>query len=221
MFFRPPPPPPEFDVVARSLAIIKSDPLTVSDVYIVPLSLAWFAGFCALDLFIFLLLQRALSSSSWETRVKIREALISCAHDLITFPSVYILLGAVTNVDDGPGGLLGVGPLAYIPMKYIDYVGSVFVGFLLWDFAHYAMHRETYARSIIENLVHHTAFILIIYLNRDTVIMHAWRARTLHAFSAHPYFFPPHSCGAIMPSRSCSWASGRPYCSTYGSSIGC
>ena len=216
-FFRPPPPPPEFDVVARSLAIIKSDPLTVSDVYIVPLSLAWFAGFCALDLFIFLLLQRALSSSSWETRVKIREALISCAHDLITFPSVYILLGAVTNVDDGPGGLLGVGPLAYIPMKYIDYVGSVFVGFLLWDFAHYAMHRETYARSIIENLVHHTAFILIIYLNRDTVIMHSRRCMPY----AHPYFFPPHSCGAIMPSRSCSWASGRPYCSTYGSSIGC
>ena len=101
MLFRPPPPPPEFDVVARSLAIIKSDPLTVSDVYIVPLSLAWFAGFCA-STFSSSFCCSALSSSSWETRVKIREALISCAHDLITFPSVYILLGAVTNVDDGP-----------------------------------------------------------------------------------------------------------------------
>ena len=86
-------------------------------------------------------------------------------------------------------------------MKYIDYVGSVFVGFLLWDFAHYAMHRETYARSIIENLVHHTAFILIIYLNRDTVIIHAWRTRCMPYCS--PILFCPRSCGAIMPSRSC------------------
>ena len=132
-----------FDVVAASQQLLSRNPDIISIRLDVPHLVSWWLGcFSVIDGLTYLGLRVALPKDTvWEAKVKIREALVSCVHDLITVQLVYKLLRAISHAEDGPGGLLGIGPLAHIPMALIDQAGCLFIGFLLWDSFHYLIHR--------------------------------------------------------------------------------
>jgi hypothetical protein len=163
------------DAEDRAAVLLESnrvlqDPEATRHLDVLQLSAAFCGAFAVADVLTFVVLRRVLpAGTSWEAQVKIREALVSSLHDLTTIPLVYILLSAISHRNVGPGGLLNIGPIAYIPMEQIDRAGSVLVGFLMWDCAHYLMHARTYAKALVENLVHHVAFLAMAYLNRDSL----------------------------------------------------
>lgn len=135
---------------------------------------AWLIGFFLIEGLLWLALPRLLprNATSREASVKIREAMVSSVHDLISIPFVFILMGHISHAcDDGdsPAGLLGFGPLAFVPMRHIDHAGSVLVGFLLWNSIHYLWHSDVHASGLVSNLVHHTAFLAMLALNADTL----------------------------------------------------
>ena len=143
--FKTAPAAPVFDVVATSRALLATPDISAR-LQMPQLVAAWLGVFFAVDGMFFLLLRSALpSGAAWETRVKIRNALVSSVHDLITIPLVCMLLAGVSHMADGPGGLLGIGPLAHIPMALIDRAGTVFIGFLLWDCVHTLTHSAPHS----------------------------------------------------------------------------
>lgn len=158
-----------FEVLSTSRKMLEKYPEITERLDVPSHIAAWLAFFFALDGLCLVMLPRLLPAADWETKVKIREALVSSAHDLLTVPFVFSLLAAVSHTEEGPGGFLGIGPLAHIPMADIDRVGGCFAAFLLWDSAHTLMHSVTYAKAMVENLVHHAAFLSMLLLNRNTL----------------------------------------------------
>ena len=140
---------------------------TFSPLYILSATLF----FAAIDFFLFLLLRSSIlpRETPWDARVKIREALVSTVHNVMTVPLVFWMLAQLDHTELGPGGALGVGPLAHLPMFAIDVAASVFAGFLLWDSAHYLAHPTTYAKALGEMVLHHSAFLAMLYLNRNSL----------------------------------------------------
>ena len=130
---------------------------------------ASFIGFFLLELVLWLALPQVLPrNASREARVKIREAMVSSVHDLISVPIVFGLLHHISHSCDSPAGILGIGPLAFVPARHIDSAGSVLAGFLLWNSIHYIWHCDVHANGLVSNLVHHAAFLAMIALNADT-----------------------------------------------------
>jgi len=159
-----------YDVLREAEVLLAGDPSITTRINVPQQISLWFGLFFAIDGLSFLLLARVMTSGTpWGSRVKIRASIVSLAHDLLTIPLVHMLLAAVSHKASGPGGLLGIGPLTHIPMALIDRAGCVFIGFLLWDCVHTVTHSRTYAKSIVENLTHHVAFLVMIWLNRDTL----------------------------------------------------
>ena len=162
--------PAAFNALAASKQLLALHPDITARLDVSSRIAAWLGFFFVVDGLCFIALPKVLPrSAGWETQVKIREALVSSVHDVLTVPLVFLLLGAIAHTADGPSGILGLGPLAHIPMREIDRAGSCFAGFLLWDSAHTLMHSRTYAKAMVENLVHHVAFLSMLFLNRDTL----------------------------------------------------
>ena len=164
-----------FDVVADAARCLRDQPNATEDRPIkLHLITSIFLGFFLLETVLWMLLPRVLPQATpREARVKIREALISSVHDVVSVPFVFHLMHSTSLACDAvpsPKGFLGFGPLAHTPMRYVDLAGSVLVGFLLWNSAHYIWHHKVYASSgFVSNLVHHAAFITMVALNADTL----------------------------------------------------
>ena len=140
-----------YDVVACAEEVLAREPgITLREDDVPRLALAWIAFFVAAELLLVPLVRRVAKTADGESRVRIRRALVSCVHDIITIPMVVALLASLSHASEGPGGLLGIGPLAHIPMHLIDKSGAVFVGFLLYDSGHYLVHckRSRLARAM-------------------------------------------------------------------------
>ena len=162
-----------FDVLAASQRLLTREPSIIVRLDMLPLVGFWVLVFFVVDGVLLFGLPMVLSSNrNWETRVKIREALVSCVHDIITVPLVFTLLNAISHVEDGPGGLLGVGPLAHIPMALIDQSGCVFIGFLLWDSLHYLTHGALGSQPRTQHMI-------------ARCVTHFFAGASAHAHSSH------------------------------------
>lgn len=128
-----------------------------------------FAMFAVCDALAYLCLRYALPKHvEPSTATKLRGCIVSCVHDVVSVPFVLILQQSILMAADGPSGVLGIGPLAHVPMWQIDVAGAVFGGFIVWDICHHLMSWEAYA-PMADLMAHHGAFLAMIYLNKDTL----------------------------------------------------
>jgi hypothetical protein len=133
----------DFDVVGRALELLSHDPeVGVRDGVLIAGSLQRMCQFALTDVLAHVVLQwiPSLRSASWVTRVRLREASVSCVHSLASFTIVY-MLSAISFSNEGPCGFLGFGALTHIPIKLIEWAGATFLGFLLWHTAYAAAYR--------------------------------------------------------------------------------
>ena len=130
-----------------------------------------------LSLFAFLLVDGA--SYPWllavaphlseEARTRIRGAVVSCAHDFAAVPAAIFLLLEVVHPAATSEGPLGFGPHSYVPLRWLDPVAALFIGFLLWDLIHYVMHSNVYKSELVSQLFHHFGFFTMLYINKHTL----------------------------------------------------
>jgi len=127
------------------------------------------AAFLLVDLVIHLALRVLAPKLSQEGRVRLRGALVSCVHDLFAVPAAFVLLASIVHPEPSAQGLFGVGPHSYVHFCWLNPVGSMFAGFLIWDLVHYCMYLKIYQSELASQFIHHTAFLTMLSLNRGTL----------------------------------------------------
>lgn len=190
-----------FDIGSAAAQVLRRVPsATGGRPDIVKQTLLCLGGFFVADALAYLILHVVLPSRIDRFKsVNIRQAIISILHCTASIPMVFMLFGNVTNADAGPGGLLGYGPLTYIPMANIDLAASLFLGFLLWDLLHNLAYRDVYSKSIVESMIHHTGFITAMYLNKDTLWCASIAAPAAVAFLLPASHQPPSLTLLLWP----------------------
>ena len=127
--------------------------------------------FALLEICVNSLLRLRFPKLTHRSLVIIRGCLVSCAHDLWAIVAVILLARYTTQPAASPpaAGPLGLALLAHVPFAVMDKIGGILLGYLLWDLQHYVAHSTTYSRTLVEQVVHHACFMLMIWLNWDTL----------------------------------------------------
>lgn len=127
------------------------------------------AAFLLADAAIFLALRIFAPSLTHEAQVRTRGALVSCVHDIVAVPAAFFLLTKIVHPPADTQGPFGFGPHSHVRLCWLEPVGAIFIGFLLWDLVHYLMHGRVYRSELFTQLLHHAGFFAMLYLNKGTL----------------------------------------------------
>jgi hypothetical protein len=127
------------------------------------------AAFLLVDAAIFLALRLGAPSLTHEAQVRTRGALVSCVHDVVAVPAAFFLLTKIVHPPADTQGPFGFGPHSHVRLCWLEPVGAIFIGFLLWDLVHYLMHGRVYHAELLTQLLHHSGFFAMLYLNKGTL----------------------------------------------------
>ena len=191
------PAPLKFDIVSAAQQVLGSTPSATGDrpTFAVT-TLICLGAFMILDGLLFVILWEVLPNGMPKgKRVQIRQAFVSMIHSAASVPLVIWLYRNITNADMGPPGVLGYGPLTYIPMSKIDFAGAIFLSYLLWDLFHACSNYTVYAKSMVETLIHHAGFFASMAINMDTL----WCASATSLIPPAHDLLPPALPSSAVP----------------------
>jgi hypothetical protein len=134
-----------------------------------PSIVAALAGFLLVDAAVFLALRIIAPGLAHEAQVRTRGALVSCVHDMVAVPAGFFLLTKIVHPAADTQGPFGFGPHSHVRLCWLEPVGAIFIGFLMWDLVHYLMHGRVYRSELLTQLLHHAGFFSMLYLNKGTL----------------------------------------------------
>lgn len=157
------------DSLAEEIVAAESRTRDAATVYYV--TAGSFLAFAALEVLAHEILAARFTSLPHGSLIRLRGCAISSLHDLWAMAAVVLLVQGATQPAASPpaAGPLGVALHTHVPFALMDPIGSVLLGFLLWDVLHHVAHRSTYAKVLVEVLVHHACFMTMILLNKNTL----------------------------------------------------
>lgn len=161
---------PDVRFVERAATIIAQE-MKEPRVSILQQVAMWMVFFACCEFLGYLVIRKLLlGGENARSRVEVRGAMMAALHCTIAVPAVVMQWQYLKHPEGpDPNGFFGISILSFVPYYWMDKVGSIFTGYLFWDLSHYLLNRKIYAKTIVEQVVHHILFICMIGLNRNTL----------------------------------------------------